>query len=68
VPAALTKSIARWTAQPLPGSGVVQNITPAVLVDSDGTPHEVPPASLGIHPQTKDFDQQQQAPTLAPRN
>jgi hypothetical protein len=68
VPAALTKSIARWTAQPLAGSGVVQNITHAVLVDPDGTPHEVPPASLGIHPQTKDSDEQQQAPTLAPRN
>lgn len=68
IPVALTKSIARWSAQPLPGSGIVQNITHAVLVDPDGTPHEVPPASLGIHPVSKDSDEQQQTPTLAPRN
>ncbi|HEX3571206.1 MAG TPA: hypothetical protein VHU44_10320 [Acidobacteriaceae bacterium] len=68
VPAALTKSIARWSAQPLPGSGIVENITHAVLVDPDGTPHEVPPASLGVRPVAKDSDEQQQAPTLAPRN
>jgi len=67
VPAALTKSIARWTSQPLPGSGIVQNITHAILVDPDGTPHEVPPASLGIHPIAKSSDEQQ-APALAPRN
>lgn len=67
VPAALTKSIARWSAQPLPGLGYVQNITHAVLVDPDGTPHEIAPASLGVQPAPKDTDQQQ-APTLAPRN
>jgi hypothetical protein len=49
-PAALLKSVARWAAQPLPGSGIVQNITHAVLVDPDGTPHEVPPSALGIQP------------------
>jgi len=49
-PAALTKAIARWAAQPLPGSGIAQNITHAILVDPDGTPHEVAPASLGIAP------------------
>jgi hypothetical protein len=32
------KSIARWAAEPLPGSGIVQNITHAILVDPDGTP------------------------------
>jgi hypothetical protein len=78
VPAALTRSISRWAAKPLPGLAYVQNITHAVLVDPDGTPHEVPPASLGIRPVPKDADEQpqqqqqqpdQQAPpTLAPRN
>ena len=47
-PAALTKAIARWTAEPLAGSGIVQKITHAILVDPDGTPHELAPASLGI--------------------
>ena len=40
-PAALIKAIARWAAQPLPGSAIVQNITHAILVDPDGTPHQV---------------------------
>ena len=47
-PAALLKAIARWTAQPLPGSGIVQNITHTVLVDPDGTPHQVAPSTLGV--------------------
>jgi len=34
----------------LAGSGVVQNITHAMLVDPDGTPHEVAPAALGVAP------------------
>ena len=49
-PAALLKAIARWTAQPLPGSAIVQNITHAILVDPDGTPHEVAPSALGVGP------------------
>jgi hypothetical protein len=49
-PAALLKAIARWTAQPLPGSAIVQNITHAVLVDPDGTPHDVAPFTLGVVP------------------
>jgi hypothetical protein len=55
-PPALTKAIARWTAQPLPGSGIVQNITHAILVDPDGTPHEVPPAALGVAPPSATSD------------
>ncbi len=50
VPPALIHSISRWTAQPLAGSGIVQNITHAILVDPDGTPHEVAPAALGVTP------------------
>jgi len=49
-PAALIHAIARWTAQPLAGSGIVQNITHAILVDPDGTPHEVLPSALGVAP------------------
>jgi len=50
IPPALTHAIARWTAQPLAGSGIVQNITHAILVDPDGTPHEVAPTTLGVAP------------------
>ncbi len=66
-PAALMKSIGRWTAQPLAGSGIVQNITHAILVDPDGTPHEVPPSALGVASpsSTPDTDT---APVLKPRN
>ncbi len=49
-PTALTHDLARWAAEPLPGSGIVQNITHAILVDPDGTPHEVAPSALGIAP------------------
>ncbi len=47
-PPALTRAIGRWAAEPRPGSGIVQNITHAILVDPDGTPHEVTPAAVGI--------------------
>jgi len=50
VPAALKHSISRWTKEPLAGSGIVENITHAIVVDPDGTPHQVPIASLGIAP------------------
>jgi hypothetical protein len=50
VPPALIHSISRWTAQPLAGSGIVENITHAILVDPDGTPHEVAPSALGVAP------------------
>ena len=49
-PAALIRALARWTAQPLPGSAIVQNITHAILVDPDGTPHQVAPSALGVAP------------------
>jgi hypothetical protein len=50
VPPALIHSISRWTAQPLAGNGIVQNITHAILVDPDGTPHEVATSALGVAP------------------
>jgi hypothetical protein len=65
---ALMKSIARWAAEPLPGSGIVQNITHAILVDPDGTPHEVAPSALGVQPPPTKSDSDTGAPVLKPRN
>jgi hypothetical protein len=49
IPAALTHSIARWTAEPPLGSTVLQTITTAVLVDPDGKPHQIKPAIIGAN-------------------
>lgn len=49
IPAALTRSIARWTALPSSGSTVIQKIRNAILVDPDGAPHSIPPASIGAN-------------------
>ena len=68
VPDALTKAIGRWAAQPLAGSGIVQNITHAFLVDPDGTQHEVPPSALGVKPPPASKPDTNAAPALAPRN
>jgi hypothetical protein len=62
------KSIGRWTAQPLAGSGIVQNITHTILVDPDGSPHEVAPSALGVQPPPSPTDTDSSAPTLKPRN
>jgi hypothetical protein len=68
-PPALTKAIARWAAEPLAGSHIVQNITHAILVDPDGTPHEVAPSALGIQPPpAPKSDTDTGAPVLKPRN
>ena len=48
LPPALLKSIARWTAKPASGFNHLQSITTAVLVDPDGTPHELGPEMLGV--------------------
>jgi hypothetical protein len=42
LPPALMRSLSRWEAQPLAGNGIVQKITAAILVDPDGTPHQIP--------------------------
>ena len=49
IPAALTRSIARWTAEPSSGSVDLQNITRVLLVDPDGTPHTLAPSTIGAH-------------------
>jgi hypothetical protein len=68
-PPALIRAIGRWAAEPLPGSGIVQNITHAILVDPDGTPHEVSPSALGVQPPpVPKSDTDTSAPVLKPRN
>ena len=48
LPPPLQRSLIRWMAEPLPGSGIVEKVTAAILVDPDGTPHQVPvPKDLG---------------------
>ena len=49
VPAALTRSLRRWTTQPSSGSTQLQNITRVFLVDPDGTPHTLAPSAVGAH-------------------
>lgn len=49
VPAALTRSVARWTSHPSPGDSHLQNITRVFFVDPDGTPHPVTPSAIGAH-------------------
>jgi len=47
LPPPLLRSLTRWMAEPLPGSGIVQRITAAILVDPDGTPHQIPVPGSG---------------------
>lgn len=49
LPPALVHSVARWTAEPSSGSNALQNITRVFLVDPDGTPHTLAPATIGAH-------------------
>ena len=42
LPPPLIKALTRWMAQPLARNGIVQKITAAILVDPDGTPHQIP--------------------------
>jgi hypothetical protein len=48
IPAALIRSMSRWTKEPMAGSKIVQKITHAIVVDPDGTPHQIKIAALGI--------------------
>ncbi len=49
LPPALCRSVARWTAQPTAPGEALENITRVFVVDPDGTPHPVSPATLGAH-------------------
>lgn len=62
IPAPLVDSVARWTAQPPAGSTVIQQIANAILVDPDGTPHQIPPASIGANTFTKSQTEQKAQP------
>jgi hypothetical protein len=62
IPAALTHSVARWTAQPPSGSTVIQQIANAILVDPDGTPHQIKPATIGANTFTKPETEQKTQP------
>ncbi len=42
LPPPLLLSLTRWMAQPLARNGLVQKITAAILIDPDGTPHQIP--------------------------
>jgi hypothetical protein len=68
LPAAFKRSIARWAAEPLAGSHIVQNITHAVLVDPDGTPHQIAPSDLGVPALSTTTPNTEEAPPLKPRN
>ena len=50
LPAALTRSLARWAAEPTPGARLPEFISHAVLIDPDGTAHPFDPAVLGFKP------------------
>ena len=41
LPPAVLRSLTRWMSEPLPGSGIVQKITAAVLVLPNGTPQQI---------------------------
>lgn len=42
LPPPLVRSLTRWMAEPIARTGIHQKITHAILVDPDGTPHEIP--------------------------
>jgi hypothetical protein len=48
-PAALIRSVNRWTSRPSSGSTELQNVTRVFFVDSDGTTHPVTPSAIGAH-------------------
>jgi hypothetical protein len=47
LPPPLLRSLRRWMLTPVPGTNFAQKITHAVLVDPDGTPHEIPVPDTG---------------------
>lgn len=42
LPPAFSRSLVHWVATPLAGSGIVQKIRAAILVEPDGIPHQIP--------------------------
>jgi hypothetical protein len=70
IPAALTRALALWSSHPSSGSTTLQHITTTILVDPDGTPHQVPPATVGVNslaaPKSEPANQPPAAPTQQP--
>jgi hypothetical protein len=62
IPPALTQSVARWTAEPSSGSTIIQRITNTILVDPDGQPHSIPPASIGANTIPQQQTEQKETP------
>jgi hypothetical protein len=62
IPAALIRSVARWTAEPSSGSTVIQHITNVILIDPDGRPHPIPPASIGANTIPQPRTEQKETP------
>jgi len=50
LPPAFSRSLTRWMATPLAGSGIVQKIRAAILVEPDGVPHQIPVPGIGSAP------------------
>jgi hypothetical protein len=51
LPPPLVKSLTRWLATPVPGTSFPQRVTHAILVDADGTPHEIPLPTVAAAPE-----------------
>jgi len=62
IPSALVRSIARWTAEPLADSKTIEHITNAILVDPDGQPHQIAPATIGANTITRQQTDQKAHP------
>ena len=63
LPPAVLRSLTRWMSEPLAGTGIVEKVTHAILVDPDGTPHEIPVPATIAGPAKQD-----EAPVLNKRN
>jgi hypothetical protein len=49
LPSPLLRSLTRWMAEPIARTGIHQKITAAILVDPNGTPHQIPvPGSSSV--------------------
>jgi hypothetical protein len=48
LPPPLLHSLVRWMKTPMAGTGIVQKVTAAILVDADGTPHQIPVPREGV--------------------
>ena len=63
LPPAVLRSLTRWMSEPLAGTGIVEKVTHAILVDPDGSPHQIPVPATIAAPAKQD-----EAPVLNKRN